>query len=110
MTQRIQVHIATIAAAWFLWSIFPAAPLRAEDTIEKAGVGTGVTVGNMWFIPLKAISVSIGAISGALSFVLTGGDDEVTRQVWRDTVQGPYVITPAVAKKAIGERPELDIK
>ena len=75
MTQRIQVHIATIAVAWFLWSIFPAAPLRAEDTIEKAGVVTGVTAGNMWFIPLKAISVSMGAISGALSFVLTGGDD-----------------------------------
>jgi len=110
MTQRIQVHIATIAVSWFLWSIFPAAPLRAEDTIEKAGVVTGVTVGNMWFIPLKAISVSMGAISGALSFVLTGGDDEVTRQVWRDTLQGPYVITPELAKKAIGERPELNIK
>ena len=110
MTQRIQVHIATIAVAWFLWSVVPAAPLRAEDTIEKAGVVTGVTAGNMWFIPLKAISVSMGAISGALSFVLTGGDDEVTRQVWRDILQGPYVITPEVAKKAIGERPELNIK
>ena len=110
MTQRIQVHIATIAVTCFLWSIVLAAPLRAEGTIEKAGVVTGVTAGNMWFIPLKAISVSWGAISGALSFVLTGGDTEVTRQVWRDTVQGPYVITPEVAKKAIGERPELNIK
>ena len=110
MTQRIQVRIATIAVTCFLWTIVLAVPLRAEDTIEKAGVVTGVTAGNMWFIPLKAISVSWGAISGALSFVLTGGDTEVTRQVWRDTVQGPYVITPAVAKKAIGERPELNIK
>jgi hypothetical protein len=39
-----------------------------------------------------------------------GGDDEVTRQVWRDTLQGPYVITPELARKAIGERPELEIK
>jgi hypothetical protein len=110
MTQRIQVHIATIAVTCFLWSIFPAAPLHAENTIEKAGVITGVTAGNMWFIPLKAISFSMGAFSGALSFVLTGGDTEVTRQVWRDTLQGPYVITPDLARKAIGERPELNIK
>ena len=110
MMQRIQLHIAIITVAWFLWSIVLAAPLRAEGTIEKAGVVTGVTVGNMWFVPLKAISVSWGAISGALSFVLTGGDTEVTRQVWRDTVQGPYVITPDLARKAIGERPELDIQ
>jgi hypothetical protein len=110
MTQRIQVHIATIAVAWFLWSIFPALPLRAEDYIEKAGVATGVTAGNMWFIPLKGISVSMGAISGALSYVLSGGNEELTKQIWRDTLAGPYVITPELARKAIGERPELDIQ
>jgi len=109
MTQRIQVHIAIVAVAWFLWSIFPA-PLRAEDTIEKAGVVTGVTAGNMWFVPLKAISLSMGAISGALSFVLSGGNEELTKQIWQDTLQGPYVITPELAKKAIGERPELNIE
>ena len=99
-----------MAVAWCLWSSAPAAPLRAEDNVEKAGVITGVTAGNVLFIPLKAISFSMGAISGALSFVLTGGDEEVTRQVWRDTLQGPYFITPQLAKKAIGERPEIDIK
>jgi hypothetical protein len=55
------------------------------------------------------MSAAMGAITGALSFVLTGGDDEVTKQVWRDTLAGPYVITPEMAKKAIGERPELKI-
>ena len=110
MTQLIRVHIATMAVIGLLCSIVPAAPLGAEDNTEKAGVAIGVTAGNMLFIPLKAISFSMGAISGALSFVLTGGDEEVTRQVWRDTLQGPYVITPALAKKATGERPELNIK
>jgi hypothetical protein len=84
--------------------------LRAEEPIEKAGVTIGSTVGNLLFVPLKAISVSMGALTGALSLVLMGGDDEVTRQVWRDTLQGPYVITPELARKAIGERPELEFK
>jgi hypothetical protein len=81
--------------------------LGAEETIENAGVALGVTAGNMWFIPIKAISVSMGALSGALSFVVTGGNLDLTNQIWRDTVQGPYVITPELARKAIGDRPEL---
>jgi hypothetical protein len=83
------------------------ASLRAEETIEKAGVAVGVTAGNLWFVPIKAIAVTVGALSGALSYVVTGGDTEVTRQVWQDTLQGPYVITPELARKAIGQRPEL---
>ena len=84
--------------------------LRAEEVIEKAGVATGVTVGNTFAVPLKAISVTIGALSGALSFLVTGGNTELTEQIWRDTQQGPYVITPDLAHKAVGERPELELK
>jgi hypothetical protein len=82
-------------------------PLRADDAIEKAGVGVGVTAGNMWFLPLKVISVSMGAVSGALSYVLTGGNADLTKQIWRDTSEGPYIITPAVARMGVGQRPEL---
>jgi len=61
----------------------------------------------MWFVPIKAISVVMGLTGGALSFVLTGGDAELTRQMWRDTTEEPYLITPDLARKSIGERPEL---
>jgi hypothetical protein len=60
----------------------------------------------MWFIPVKAVSVSMGALTGALSFLLTGNAD-LAKQIWEDTTQGPYLITPDVAKRAVGERPEL---
>ena len=82
-------------------------PSSAEDLIEKAGVGIGLTVGNLVVVPAKAVSVVIGALSGALSFVMTGGDTEVARQVWQGTTEGPYFITPDLAKKSIGERPLL---
>jgi hypothetical protein len=110
MSKPTQMRIASIALAALLWSMGPTTVLRAEETIEKAGVAVGLTAGNMLFVPLKAIALSMGAISGALSYVLMGGNDEVTRQVWRDTLQGPYVITPELAKKAIGERPELNLE
>ena len=85
----------------------PPASLRAEDNIEKAGVGVGVTAGNLWFLPIKAISMAVGALSGALSYVVTGGNTELTQQIWQDTSQGPYVITPELARTSIGQRPEL---
>ena len=81
--------------------------LNAEEPIEIAAIDVGVTAGNLVFLPAKAISVSMGVVSGALSFVLTGGNANLTRQIWRDTTEGPYFITPAVARKAIGQRPEL---
>ena len=105
MTMRTRFAAATIALA-----LAAAAPVRAEDAIEKAGVAVGVSAGNMWFLPIKAIAMTIGAMSGALSFVVTGGNTELTQQIWRDTSQGPYLITPDVARMSIGQRPEPEQK
>ncbi len=88
-------------------ALFYAPRLFAKDPVESAAVGLGVSAGNMWFVPIKAISVLMGASAGALSFVVTGGDAELTRQIWQDSTQGPYLITPVEARRAIGERPEL---
>jgi hypothetical protein len=107
MTKRIKTGFATCALATTLIGTAPSL-LRAEDTtIEKAGVAVGVSVGNIVFLPAKAISTSMGWFFGALSFVLTGGDTEIMQQAWRDTTEGPYLITPEVARNAIGRRPNL---
>ena len=100
-------YSATAAAVVLTITLTSPALLRADDAIETAGVAIGVTAGNMWFLPIKALVVGIGALSGALSYVVTGGHAELTQQIWRDTTQGPYVITPEVARMGIGQRPEL---
>ena len=88
------------------------APLSvpAEDAIEKAGIGVGVTAGNVVLLPIKALSVFVGLTVGAASFVLSGGNAELTKQIWNDVTEGPYLITPEVARTGIGERPELKKK
>ncbi|HEU4340379.1 MAG TPA: hypothetical protein VFU31_02295 [Candidatus Binatia bacterium] len=106
MPGTTNAKLSTLALVLLLTTL-GSMPLRAEETIEKAAVAVGVTAGNMWFIPIKAITVSMGMLSGALSYVVTGGNVELTRQIWQDTSQGPYVITPKEVKQAIGERPEL---
>jgi hypothetical protein len=106
MRKLTVASISVIAFALVLSSLAPA-PARAEDTIEKAGVAVGVSAGNMWFLPLKAISATNGILTGALSFILTGGNSSLTQQIWQDTLQDPYVITPELAEKAVGQRPEI---
>jgi hypothetical protein len=105
MRKRSMPRATALALSLVLTGLSPCF-LRAEDTLEKVGVAVGVTGGNMVFIPAKAASVSMGALAGALSFLLTGNAD-LTKQIWEDTFQGPYLITPEVAKTAVGERPEL---
>jgi len=104
MITRKQLIVAVMAL--YFSGVSPAL-LRAEDVIEKAGIATGVSAGNILFLPIKAISVSMGAISGALSFIVTGGNADLTQQIWRDTQQGPYIITPEVARMSVGQRPEI---
>jgi hypothetical protein len=106
MVRRVRIRCACLVFAIFLAGSLHSG-LHAEDTIEKAGVAVGVSAGNMIFLPAKAISTSMGLFFGALSFVLTGGDTEVTYQMWRYSTADPYLITPDLARKAIGERPEL---
>ena len=107
MSKRAGNGFALIALAMVLVATMPSL-LQAEETrIEKAGVAVGVSAGNVIFLPAKAISTSMGVFFGALSFVLTGGDTEIMRQAWRDSTEGPYLITTEVARKAIGTRPIL---
>ena len=85
-------------------------PASALDPIEAGGMGIGITLGNIVFAPAKFASVVIGLTGGAASFVLSGGNAELTQQIWRDTTQGPYLITPDLARTSVGQRPELGQK
>ena len=105
-----QIKVTALGIALLTTTLLSPLPLFAEDPNELAGIGIGLTAGNMWFVPIKAISVVMGLTGGALSFVLSGGNAELTQQIWQDTTEGPYLITPDVARKGIGERPDLEAK
>jgi hypothetical protein len=102
---RIKAKIFGAALAFFIGSA--CSSLKADDAIEKSGQAIGVSAGNLIVIPVKAASMSLGVFFGALSYVLTGGNADLTKQIWQDTSQGPYLVTPELAKKSVGQRPEL---
>jgi len=102
-----RMKLSALGIALLVATLLSPLPVSAADPNEMAGIAVGLAAGNMWFVPIKAISVVMGVTAGAVSFVLSGGNAELTQQIWQDTTQGPYLITPEVAQKAIGERPEI---
>ena len=105
MSIGIRRKIFGATLAFFIGSA--CSSLKADDAIEKSGQAVGVSAGNLVVIPMKAASMSLGMFFGALSYVLTGGNADLTKQIWQDTTQGPYLVTPELAKKSVGQRPEL---
>ncbi len=99
-----------LCTALIVPALFLPRPLFAEEPVEKVGVGIGLTAGNTIFLPVKAVTVPVGLAAGLLSFIFTGGDTEVTQQLWQNSTEGPYLITPDMAHRAIGERPLLKEK
>jgi len=92
---------------FFLIAILSPTYLHAEGGIDKAGVGLGVTVGNMVFVPLKVVLVGFAAPVAVISWLGSLGDTQQVKEIWQSTTERPYFISPDQARKAIGERPDL---
>ena len=102
----LKIPKLTVAVLLVVLTCLFSSGARAEDPIETAGIATGVTIGNTVLLPAKAVSVTFGLLNGVLSLLLAGNMD-LAKQTWQDTTSGPYVIDLDVAKKAVGDRPEL---
>lgn len=105
MTSRFR--LPAIPAIICLIGVLAAPPVEAADPVENAGVGVGLTAGNLIFVPTKVFSTGVGVASAALAFLFSAGDVDLSRQILQDATQKPYWIDSEVARKAVGERPEL---
>ncbi len=96
-----------LLAAFLLIAILSPTYLHAGEAIDKAGMGLGVTVGNMIFVPVKVALVGFAAPVAVISWLGSLGDTQQVKEIWKNTMVMPYFISPEEARKAIGERPDL---
>ncbi len=99
--------VKILFAALLLCSLLTPPTLFADDFIEEAGVGVGVVAGNLIYVPVKLTTMIMALPQGLFSWFLPGGNDQLTEQFLNDAMEGPYFITPELARFAIGERPEV---
>ena len=94
-------------AALLLCALLVPPTLFADGFIEEVGVGIGVGIGNLIYVPLKVTTVVMTLPQRFISWSLMGRGDQSTEQFLDEALEGPYLITPELARFAIGERPEL---
>jgi hypothetical protein len=78
-----------------------ASPARAGG-FEDAGWGIATVFTNVLYMPAKIVYATVGAVTGGLTWCVTGGDTETANKVWVPTLEGTYVVTPPMLR---GEEP-----
>lgn len=90
-----QSAVAVAVMASFL--MMSAGSVRAASTFwNEAGVNAGAGLANLLYVPAKAIYATLGMTTGGVAYCVTGGDLEVANEIWNASVNGTWVITPAI--------------
>ncbi len=86
----LQLGIAVLAAA-------PAAQAQQEDeSVAFEGVvGVGAAICTLVYSPLKVAYAIGGSVVSGLAWMWTLGDTSIAGPIFRYSVQGDYVVTPA---------------
>ncbi len=99
--------LRTLVIVFFMIVIMSPTYLHAGEGVNKAGEITGVTVGNLIFVPLKVAIMGFAAPVAVISWLGSLGDTKQVKAIWKDSTDTPYFISPKEARKAIGKRPDL---
>ena len=74
-----------------------ASPAQAEESFwREAGMGAGAGISTVFYVPAKAIYAVLGAATGGIAYCVTGGDVEVANEIWNASINGTWVVTPAM--------------
>ncbi len=77
--------------------VFAAVPAHAETNFwREAGFGAGAGFSNLLYVPAKALYASFGGMVGGVAWCVTGGDLEVANEIWNASINGTWVVTPAM--------------
>lgn len=85
-----------LAVMFFLLFLSPigGGELRAEGPWKDAGLGIVSVLGSAIYSPVKLQYAALGAVTGGLAWVVTGGNTELAQKIWEPALTGNYVITP----------------
>jgi hypothetical protein len=91
---------AGLAVVLFVFAAFPPSgglgvgSARAEEPTTQSKV---LAVGaSCFYLPTKAFYAFFGAATAGLAYGFTFGDEELANEIWQSSVEGSYVVTPAM--------------
>ena len=89
-----------LATVFFVVSALPplgglgvATASAQEPTTQSQVLAFGASC---FYLPAKAFYAVFGAATAGLAYGFTLGDDELANQIWVASVEGSYIVTPAM--------------
>jgi hypothetical protein len=80
---------ALVAAALLPW------PAHADEWHGHSTMSyVGAAVANPIYFPAKVAFAVVGAVTSGITYVVTLGEPQPTREIWTAAVEGDYVVTP----------------
>ena len=97
----VRIRIAALwTIAFFVFAALPllggvgaAAAATPEPTTQSKVLAVGASC---FYLPAKVFYAVFGAATAGLAYGFTLGDDELANQIWTASVEGSYVVTPAM--------------
>jgi len=96
---RVRTAVLT-AAVFFVVSALPplgglgvAIASAEEPTTQSQVLAVGASC---FYLPAKAFYAVFGAATAGLAYGFTFGDEELANQIWVSSVEGNYILTPAM--------------
>ena len=87
----------TVAAIVLVAAMGAAKPADAQESFwSEVGMGAGAGFSNLLYVPAKAIYAGFGGIVGGVAWCVTGGDTQVANEIWNASMNGTWVVTPAM--------------
>ena len=67
--------------------------VRADNAWKEAALGVASVLGSAIYSPVKISYAALGAFTGGVVWIVTGGKTEVAQKIWKPALRGDYVIT-----------------
>jgi hypothetical protein len=82
----------------------PQVPQPPGGGVDWSGVGIGAATvaADVVSVPAKVVYAILGGITGGAGYAVTGGNSQVSNTIWRSSLGGDYVLTPAMVR---GDQP-----
>jgi hypothetical protein len=92
--RRLRAVVAAITLGVVLVGGMTPAWAEERGTWGKFGLGVAAMLSNAVYMPLKLGYAGLGAVTGGITYALTGGSRETADNVWVASMGGDYVVVP----------------
>ncbi|MFQ5683382.1 MAG: hypothetical protein ACE5HC_08940 [Candidatus Binatia bacterium] len=90
----LRTKVLVVSGLFLLLSFAGENKASAENAWKKAGLGVASVVGSTLYAPVKVSYAALGAVTGGVTWIVTGGNTELSQKIWRPALGGDYLITP----------------